>query len=124
MRWWWIFVAGGGGALLRVAVVEWFGARSVGHFPWGVLAVNTLGCFAIGLLVALVEVRLALTPGARTAIQAGLLGGLTTFSAFGLDTVRLVEAGEHGLAVLNGAGNLGLGVVAVVLGLSLGRGLG
>lgn len=124
MRWWWIFVAGGAGTLLRVAVVEWFGSRSGGHFPWGVLAANAVGCFAIGVLVALAEGRVALTPGARTAIQAGFLGGLTTFSAFGLDTVRLFEAGHHGLAALNGAGNLGLGLLAVTLGLGLGRGLG
>ncbi len=121
MTWWWIFLAGGIGAVARIAVIEGLAFRAQGTFPWGVLVVNTVGCFAIGVLAATADARFALAPATRAALQGGLLGGLTTFSAFGLDTFRLLEAGYPGLAAANGVGNLGLGLLAVFAGAALGR---
>ena len=83
MRWWWVLVGGGLGSLCRVALIEWFAARS-GVFPWGVLAANSLGCLAIGLLFAASESR-PMSDTARLALQGGFLGGFTTFSAFGYE---------------------------------------
>jgi CrcB protein len=90
-------------------------------FPWGTLAVNALGCLLIGLLAGLGEVRGPFTPHARVLLLAGLLGGFTTFSAFGYETVQLVRSGQAGLALLNVLAQLGLGFGAVAAGLLLGR---
>ena len=122
MRWWWVLIGGGLGAICRVALVEWFAARG-SEFPWGVLVANSLGCLAIGLVFALGESRMLLSDTARLALQGGFLGGLTTFSAFGLDTFRLLETGAFGPAALNALGSVALGLAAVLLGISLGRAL-
>lgn len=121
MRWWWVLLGGGFGAVCRVALVEWFSHRS-GEFPWGVLAANGLGCLAIGLLFAVSESR-EISDTTRLALQGGFLGGFTTFSAFGLDTYRLFEAGAVGAAAMNAFGNFSVGLAAVFLGIALGRGL-
>ncbi len=122
MRWWWVVLGGGFGAFLRVALVEWLHGREPG-FPWGVLAANTLGCLAIGAVFAFGETRGGLSDNARLAIQGGLLGGFTTFSALGLDTYRLFEAGAVGAAAANAAANFGLGLIAVLIGIQVGKAL-
>ena len=65
-----------------------------------------------------------LGPQARVAIVVGLLGGFTTFSAFGYETSELARGGSLGLALLNVAGNVLLGIAAVWLGAVLGRSAG
>lgn len=61
------------------------------RLPWGTLVVNALGCFAIGLLGGLVDERGLLTPGTRLFMMIGLLGGFTTFSTFGYETLALLR---------------------------------
>ena len=80
-------------------------------FPAGTLAVNLLGCFAIGALAALVETRHAFSPDLRLLLGAGLLGGFTTFSAFGNETLTLLRSGQPALAAVNVVANVGLGLV-------------
>jgi len=70
-------------------------------FPWGTLAVNLTGCLAIGALAQLAEARGAFTAEMRLLLFTGLLGGFTTFSAFGNETLNLVRATEPGLALAN-----------------------
>lgn len=79
-------------------------------FPAGTLAVNLLGCFAIGTLAAVVETRHAFSPDLRLLLGAGLLGGFTTFSAFGNETLALLRAGQPALASINIVANVGLGL--------------
>jgi fluoride exporter len=76
-------------------------ARLLGFgFPWGTLAVNTLGCFAMGLAAMLVVRRPELgLQHAAPFVTTGLLGGFTTFSAFSLETFLLVERGRPALAI-------------------------
>jgi len=73
--------------------------RALGpHYPWGTLAVNLIGGFLMGALAGL----LARTGGSehtRLLIGVGVLGGFTTFSAFSLDTVTMIERGQWGVAV-------------------------
>ena len=90
-------------------------------FPVGTLAVNVLGCFVIGLLSQLAEARGAFTPETRAFVIIGILGGFTTFSSFGNETMNLWRDAENGLALLNIGAQLVLGLGAVWLGRVLGH---
>ena len=85
--------------------------------PLATMTVNLAGCLAIGILAGLVaSERLTLTPGARAFVFAGVLGGFTTFSSFGLDTFTLAHGGRPGVAALNAAIQVGVGCALVVAG--------
>src|ERR687890_2569542 len=72
-------------------------ARRYGEaLPLGTLAVNLLGCFAAGLLFHFMQEREAFSETARAAVFVGLLGGFTTFSAYGLQTFELLREGRGG----------------------------
>lgn len=86
-------------------------------FPVGIAAVNVLGCLAGGLLAGLLASgRLQAGEMVRLFLVVGLLGGFTTFSAFGLDTVTLLRGNHTALALANIVGQPVLGVAAVWLG--------
>lgn len=85
-------------------------------FPYGTLVVNATGCFSIGLVSQLIEVQGALGPGARAFLVVGLLGGYTTFSAFGNETVNLMRDGQRVTAGMNIGGQIVLALCAVWLG--------
>ena len=89
-------------------------------FPYGTLLINIVGSFAIGLsYVFLVE---AGTTGVlRALVMVGFLGAFTTFSAFSLDTLQLIEAGEIGKSALNVMSNLCLCLLACWFGLFVAR---
>ncbi len=97
-----ILVIGAGGALgsmlrhlLNTAIAGWVR----GPFPWGILAVNVLGCFAMGALVALFAGAWNVSQEARAFLTVGVLGGFTTFSAFALDTMGLWTVGDSKAAL-------------------------
>jgi fluoride exporter len=71
------------------------------RFPFGTLVVNLLGCAAIGFLSQLAETRGVFTAEARILIFIGVLGGFTTFSAFGNETINLWRDSENALAAAN-----------------------
>ena len=88
-------------------------------FPWGTLVVNVLGCFALGTLAGY-EVRVgAMPPVLRMGLVIGFLGGFTTFSSFGLETVRLLHGGEIVRATAYVALSNVAGIGALALGLKL-----
>ena len=101
------------GAIGRYWVGGLVQARSGSSFPAGTLAVNVVGCFAIGVLSELAESRGALSPAARATLMIGLLGGFTTFSAFGNETLNLLRDREWLAAGGNIAANVVLAIVAV-----------
>ena len=113
-----VLLAGLGGALgssLRALVGLWL------PFPWGTFAVNVAGSLAIGALaVPLLEGEAGPHPAAPFLI-AGVLGGFTTFSAFSLDTLRLIEAGRIAWALIYVGASVALSLCAGALGLWLGR---
>ena len=89
-------------------------ARQYGEtFPWGTMAVNLIGCFVTGIVFFITEERLLLPPTIRTVVLIGLLGGFTTFSAYGLQTFTLLRDGEFVLAVLNVVTSNVLGLLMV-----------
>lgn len=91
------------------------------RLPWGTLAVNVLGCFAIGLLGGLAEARGVLTPGTRLFLLIGVLGGFTTFSTFGYETLALLREQAVARAALNVALQVVAGLTAAWGGLATSR---
>ena len=92
-------------------------ARRYGEaFPAGTLAVNLVGCFAAGLLFHFMHERNAFGETARAAVFVGLLGGFTTFSAYGVQTFALLREGRLGLAALNVVASNLLGLLLVFAG--------
>ena len=88
-------------------------------FPFGTLAVNFFGCFVIGFLSELAEEHGAFTPQTRALVFTGILGGFTTFSTFGNETMNLLRNGQNILAFGNISAHLILGIGGVWLGRSL-----
>ena len=87
-------------------------------FPWGTLIVNVAGSFLIGLIATLTgpDGRLLAGAAARQFLTVGILGGFTTFSAFSLETLALMQDGEWLLAGANAMGSVALCLLAVWLG--------
>ena len=110
-----VAIGGAAGASLRYLLVEASVRRFGVDFPWGTLAANILGSFVMGLLAMTLTPREGFTP----FLMTGLLGGFTTYSAFSLETVYLLERGEYGLGlayvVLTLAGAIGGCLVGIVL---------
>ncbi|MBL7489923.1 CrcB family protein [Frankia sp. AgB1.9] len=105
-------IAAGGviGACARYgASLAW--PSPAGAFPWTTLAVNAVGCAAIGLLMVVIAEERVVHPLARPFLGTGALGGFTTFSTYAVDAERLVDGGRPGLA---------LGYLALTVALALG----
>jgi CrcB protein len=115
-----IGAAGAAGALLRWGLGTWFGQRFP-TFPWGTLVINVTGSFVLGVLFVLLVERGIGSSTARLALMTGLLGAYTTFSTFSLETMRLLENGSTRAAAANVALSVGLGLVAVWLGIASAR---
>ena len=114
-----IFVALGGalGSVSRYLLGTWAQTASKSiDFPYGTLAVNLFGCFVIGFLSQLAESRGAFSMEARAFIFLGLLGGFTTFSSFGNDTINLFRDGETFNALVNIGANVIFGLLLVWFG--------
>jgi len=110
------------GGVARYAVAGAVQARIGPLFPLGTLAVNVLGCAAIGALTGS-GYAIGLSDEARLLLVVGLLGSFTTFSAFGYETVALLAGGRYGAAALSALANVGLSMGAVVAGHLAARGV-
>ena len=107
------------GCLLRFAVGQWATSHFPQHFYSATLVVNVLGCLLIGVLYGAFLLRPDVSPVLRVGLITGFLGGLTTFSSFSLDTLRLLDSGQATLAFgYVGASVLG-GLLATWLALTL-----
>lgn len=85
-------------------------------FPYGTLVVNLIGCLAIGFLSELAEARGIFTGESRVFVFVGILGGFTTFSSFGNETVNLLRDGESLPALFNISLQIFLGLGLVLAG--------
>ncbi|MBF0300107.1 MAG: fluoride efflux transporter CrcB [Oligoflexia bacterium] len=116
-----ISIGGAIGALSRYGItvlsVGMFGDK----FPIGTLFVNLLGCFLVGISFALGSEKGIISPHMRFFIVTGFLGALTTFSAFGIDSINLSMNGMTDKALINIFLNNVGGLFMVFLGLFLGR---
>lgn len=89
------------------------------RFPAGTVLVNIIGCLIAGLLAGMAVKQDVFTPEARVFLFTGLLGGFTTFSAFGLETLLLLKRGEAGVAIANIVLSIAIGLLAAWLGYGL-----
>ena len=121
-----VFVGGGFGAVLRWqlgrAMTGWLGVPIVTAFPFATLAVNAASSLAMGLLAG----WLARHGGGggeqlRLLLGVGLLGGFTTFSAFSLEMVMLLERGNYLFALLYAILSLAMGITGLMVGLGVMR---
>ncbi len=118
----WVGAGGFLGAILRYLLGGWVQRLTpAATFPTGTLAVNVLGCLAIGFVAGLVEMRHGLGPGLRLFLLVGLLGGFTTFSSFAWETLDLARSGALAPALANIALQVVLGLAAAWAGLALTR---
>jgi CrcB protein len=118
-----IAIAAGGaaGSLLRFWMSSGVHALAGRQFPYGTLAVNVLGCLLMGILFVLLTERLNLGPVWRAGLLIGLLGGFTTFSAFSMETINLIEEGAPFKALLNVLLSVSTCLAATWLGVVAGR---
>ncbi len=118
----WVILGGAIGGPLRFALAHWVGLRAGEQLPWGTLAVNVTGAFAIGILAATIIGPEGITqPAAWQLLAVGLLGSYTTVSSFSLQTLVLLREGRRDLAVWNTLLSTGLCLAAVSAGWLLAR---
>ena len=118
----WVGVGGFLGSVSRFVMAGMFNRFSPAlGFPVGTLTVNILGCLLIGLLHGLAETRSLLGPDIRIFLFIGVLGGFTTYSTFGFESLALIKDGAILKASANFILHVFLGLSAVWLGDFLGR---
>ena len=124
-RWMGMLLVGSGGGLGSIAryLTGAFVHQTLGvsGFPLGTAIVNVIGCFAIGLLGGLFEVRQAFGPEARLFLLVGVLGGFTTFSSYAYETLALARDAEFARAAINVVAQTALGLAGAWLGYALVR---
>lgn len=108
----------GGGA--RYLVSLWVAARGWTAFPWATLIVNVVGCFLI-MLIATIAAATTLSTNLRLFLTTGIMGGLTTYSTFDLETTRFLQDGAPVSALLNVGATLIACFVAGLLGIVVAR---
>jgi CrcB protein len=109
-------IGGGVGSIARYLVSGYVQERTGLPFPYGTLTVNVLGCLVIGVLSELADTHGYLSPQARALLLVGFLGGFTTYSTFGNETVNLFRDRDFPLAAANLVLHIVLGLGAVWLG--------
>lgn len=114
---------GGLGAVSRYGLSVWTEQLWGKHFPIGTLSANLIGCLLIGVLFQISQAPWVSLDWQR-ALGVGFLGSLTTFSAFGLETFRMLELGHWRSAGINVMLNLVVGLLAVWLGIALAKACG
>ncbi|MHB1594632.1 MAG: fluoride efflux transporter CrcB [Streptosporangiaceae bacterium] len=113
-----VAIGGMAGAPLRYLMDRMIQSRHDSVLPWGTFTVNVIGSAILGFLLG-AQQHLGLSPQIMALAGVGFCGGLTTFSTFGYETLRLLEDGAVGSAGLNMLGSLAIGVAAGALGFLL-----
>jgi len=116
-----ILIAIGGllGSVARYLSVVYFTRLIPGAFPYGTFAVNIVGCLIIGIIYGLSLRFLWFTPEWRLLLATGFCGGFTTFSAFALENVQLLQQNNYSTFALYSISSFALGLIAVFMGIGL-----
>ncbi|MBI3830229.1 MAG: fluoride efflux transporter CrcB [Planctomycetes bacterium] len=110
-----VFVGGGLGSAARYGVSLLLVPKE-GTFPWNTFTVNVVGCFVIGIIAAYLKARHSEVEWAPLFFVTGILGGFTTFSSFGNETIFLIRYDEWRLACAYASGSICFGLLAVWIG--------
>jgi len=112
-----VAIGGAIGSMMRYGVNVFAGQILPQNFPWGTIIVNIAGSLAIGLIIELSALRWNLALPAQAFLITGILGGFTTFSAFSLDAILLLQRGQTVYAVTYASGSVGLSLLAAMAGI-------
>jgi CrcB protein len=116
-------IIGFGGALGSIArwlLSNWVSQfTTAAKFPWGIFIVNLAGCMVAGLIAGLIERNDLFGADTRLFLFTGILGGFTTFSAFGLETMQLLRRGEWLVASSYAIGSVAIGIAMAWIGLKI-----
>ncbi len=115
-----VAVGGALGSSARYGV-SWWMREWLGPNAWGTFTVNVTGALVLGLIAGATFQRANFSPALRDGLTVGVLGGYTTFSTLMYEAVRQAESGQPLSAALNLGGSVAVGLLAVALGLALGR---
>lgn len=115
----WVMIGGAMGSALRYAVGRWIPHTPGSSFPWQTFSVNAIGCLLIGLLAAYVARRSVEPTITRWLWMSGFCGGFTTFSAFSLETIQLMQQQRWTILIPYVAGTVLIGLFATWMGLQL-----
>ncbi|MBL4858563.1 MAG: fluoride efflux transporter CrcB [Erythrobacter sp.] len=121
-----VAIGGGVGAALRYqigrAMTQWLGAPIVSAFPFATLAVNAIGSLLMGILAGwLVRHGSENSEQLRLLLGVGVLGGFTTFSAFSLEMVLMIQRGQYLFASLYAVLSFALGISGLLMGFAIMR---
>jgi fluoride exporter len=105
--------------LTTLLAARWLGS----DFPWGTLAVNVVGSFLIGVVYELGSDALKVSPEARLFLGTGVMGGLTTYSAFSYETARMMQVEAWSTAAVYAVGMAAASVALCLLGIAAARAL-
>ena len=118
----WVAIGGAAGSCLRYWVSLLLGPITAAHgFPWATFTANALGSLGLGLVFVLAEDRSLFGADLRLLLGTGVMGGFTTYSAFNLEAIGLMQSGGWGRAVLYMGGTVVVCLIAGALGLIIGR---
>ena len=118
----WVAIGGAAGSCLRYWVSLVLGPVTAAHgFPWATITANVLGSLGLGLSFVLAEDRLWLGTDLRLLLGTGVMGGFTTYSAFNLESIGLMQNDEWGRALLYMGGTVAACLLAGAAGLIIGR---
>jgi fluoride exporter len=114
-----IAIFGAIGTLARYGLQGVVQVRTASTFPLGTLLVNLSGCFLLGLIGQFTLKHMVISPDWRMAIAIGFFGGYTTFSSFGWETAKMLEAGEWAWATAYVGASVMAGLLLSVAGIRL-----
>lgn len=118
-----LIVFGAAGTLARYGLDGWIQYRVGSAFPAGTLTVNLLGCLLLGTIAEFSLNHISVPADWRIGLTIGLMGGFTTFSTFGWDSLRMLQDGEWTKALLYIGASVVGGILAMMAGMGLGNAL-
>jgi fluoride exporter len=116
-----VAIAGVLGCWLRLFVGTWMPVWAGRDFPWATLTINVVGSFLMGFLFIATAERFAIGQPLRVGILTGFLGGFTTFSAFSVEIMLLIQDGEPGKGAVYAVSSVAIGLAACFAGALIAR---
>ena len=120
-KWVCLLLGGAAGTISRYLLAGWIYHLAGNEFPYGTFVVNLAGCFLIGFLTMILEVKMMLGPSARLLLMVGFCGAFTTFSTLILETNNLMREGQNLRAFTYAAASFVLGFAFFRSGIWLGE---